>query len=118
MDVTLKKYIEAKMPEFKKLVFPCFTTVIDKMSITYTITPIESGYIKKYDVEIKIYGTNYDEVRKSKYKLIEILESTDQKEAINFNNNYFTAKLSGGGILFRDDLQIWEDSSIFIIKGK
>ena len=53
-----------------------------------------------------------------KKKLIDIF-STEKKNTANVLPTVsFTGAVSGGGALYRDDLQMWEVTTFFILKTK
>ena len=40
MEISIKNYIEEKIPELSGRLYPVFTTDLDNVSVTYTFTPI------------------------------------------------------------------------------
>lgn len=118
LNISIKEFIENNLPEFKDHVFPLFTTDIENMSIVYILSPITGGIVRQSNLELKIIYKDLDETEKVKEDLINIFDTTDQENTISINNDYFTGSLSGGGTIFRDDLQLYENTIIFILKHK
>lgn len=102
----------------KDRLFPLFTTEVDKPSLVYSYTPVVNDYVSQTQLEIKIIWNDYDEIKKIENKLKEILALKSDTPFITYKGITFKSSLSGGGLLFRDDLQMYEDSLIFIIKWK
>ncbi|HAT4306268.1 TPA: hypothetical protein I9080_000016 [Clostridium perfringens] len=95
------------------------TTDISKPSLVYSYTPITNDYISQTQLEIKVIWNDYDEVKAIEKCLEKIFinKASDDKFK-KYKNITFKSTRSGGGTLFRDDLQMFENSVIFIIKWK
>ncbi|WP_251860394.1 hypothetical protein [Clostridium sp. Marseille-Q2269] len=102
----------------KDRLFPLFTTDVGKPSLVYNYTLVINDYVSQTQLEIKIIWNDYDEVKEIENKLKEILAMKSDSPFITYKGITFKSSLSGGGILFREDLQMYEDSLIFIIKWK
>ncbi|MDQ0459121.1 hypothetical protein QOZ91_000627 [Clostridium sardiniense] len=87
--------------------------------MVYSYTPIIKDYISQTQLEIKIIWSDYDEVEAIEECLEKIFINKESDSKFKFYKNIaFKATRSGGGTLFRDDLQMFENSVIFIIKFK
>ncbi|AUM96149.1 MULTISPECIES: hypothetical protein [Clostridium] len=115
MEIDIKNYIENNITELKDRFFPIFTTDTEKPSIVYNFTPISGGHIKQSQLESKIIWSDYDQVKEIEDKINKIMDMEEDKPFIAYGNTYFRSSLGGGGLLFRDDLQMYEDTLIFII---
>lgn len=95
------------------------TTDISKPSLVYSYTPITKDYVSQTQLEIKVIWNDYDEV-KTIEKCLDDIFNTNASDCKfkSYKNLIFKATRSGGGTLFRDDLQMFENSVIFIIKWK
>lgn len=115
MEIDIKNYIENNIVELKDKLFPIFTTDIEKPSVVYNFTPISGGHIKQNQLELKVIWSDYDEVKEIEDKINKIMDTEEDKPFTAYGNTYFRSSLSGGGCLFRDDLQMYENTLIFII---
>ena len=115
MEIDIKNYIENNIIELKDRLFPMFTTDIKEPSIAYNFTPISGGHIKQSQLELKVIWSDYDRVKEIEKAINKIMDTEEDKPFIAYENTYFKSSLSGGGLLFRDDLQMYEDTLIFII---
>lgn len=115
MEIDIKDYIESNIKELENRFFPLFTTNIEKPSIVYEFTPIKGGHIKQSQLQLKIIWSDYDKCKEIETKINKIMDIEDDKPFIAYGNTYFKSSLSGGGCLFRDDIQMYENTLIFII---
>ncbi|MBS4535832.1 hypothetical protein GOQ29_09415 [Clostridium sp. D2Q-14] len=115
MEIDIKNYIELNIPELKDRLFPVFTTNISKPSIVYSTTPISGGHVKQTQLELKIIWSDYDKTKEIETTINKIIDMEEDKSFIAYGSTYFKSSLSGGGILYRDDLQMFENTLIFII---
>lgn len=83
----------------------------------YSYSPITKDYVSQTQLEIKVIWNDYDEVKEIEKCLEKILAKKDSDFKFKtYKDLIFKATRSGGGTLFRDDLQMFENSVIFIIK--
>lgn len=115
MEIDIKNYIEGNVTELKDRLFPIFTTDIESLSIVYNFSPINGGHIKQTQLELKIIWSDYDQVKEIEDKINKIMDMEEDKPFTAYGSTYFKSSLSGGGFLFRDDLQMYEDTLIFMI---
>ncbi|MCJ0572339.1 hypothetical protein U1299_05545 [Enterococcus cecorum] len=99
-------------------VYPLFTTVIDDLSVVYSITTVSGGYVAQDILQLRIFDSDYDVATEWKRKLINLFSTEKENKAVVLPTISFTGALSGGGEMFRDDLQIWEITAIFVLKTK
>lgn len=118
MEIDIKNYIEDSIAELKDRLFPIFTTDIKKPSVVYNFTPISGGHIKESQLELKVIWSDYDQVKEIETEINKIIDMEEDKSFIAYGNTYFKSSVGGGGLLFRDDLQMYENTLIFIIKWR
>lgn len=95
------------------------TTDISKPSLVYSYSAITKDYVSQTQLEIKVIWNDYDKVKAIEKCLDDIFNSNASDcKFKSYKNLIFKATRSGGGTLFRDDLQMFENSVIFIIKWK
>lgn len=115
MEIDIKNYIEGNVTELKDRLFPIFTIDIESLSIVYNFSPISGGHIKQTQLELKIIWSDYDYIKEIEDKINKIMDMEEDKPFTDYGSTYFKSSLSGGGLLFRDDLQMYEDTLIFMI---
>ncbi|SHI90071.1 hypothetical protein SAMN05444401_1730 [Clostridium amylolyticum] len=118
MEIDIKNYIEDSIVKLKDRLFPIFTTDIKKPSVVYNFTPISGGHIKESQLELKVIWSDYDQVKEIETEINKIMDTEEDKSFIAYGNTYFKSSVGGGGLLFRDDLQMYENTLIFIIKWR
>ena len=103
----------------KDRLFPLFTTDTEKPSLVYTYPPVVNDYVSQSQFEIKIIWNDYDETKAIEECLLKIFSNKESDDKFKIYKNIdFKASVSGGGMLFREDIQFFEDSIIFVIKFK
>ncbi len=118
MEIDVKNYIEYSIAELKDRLFPIFTTDIKNPSVVYNFIPISGGHIKESQLELKVIWSDYDQVKEIEAEINKIMDMEEDKSFIAYGNIYFKSSVGGGGLLFRDDLQMYENTLIFIIKWR
>ncbi|GBD74248.1 hypothetical protein TEHN7126_2209 [Tetragenococcus halophilus subsp. halophilus] len=111
----IKKYIKANVPVN---VYPAFTTDVKNTSVVYTISTPQGGHVTSDNVELRVIGKDYDEVEDIKQQLIDLFSTEKNGKAVVLDRVAFTGTLSGGGFIYHDDLEMWDITSIFILKTK
>lgn len=111
----VKQWIETNMPELTGRIYPAFTTKIDQTSVVYFISTPQGGPVSQDQLELRIISNDYDEAEAVKKQLIQIFH---RETAAVLPEIAFTGSLSGGGFMYRDDLQMWELTLIFILHTK
>ncbi len=111
----IKQWIESNIPDLKDRVYPGFTTKIDQTSVVYLISTPAGGEVSQDNLELRVISNDYDEAEEVKQQLIQIF---NRETAAILDEIAFTGELSGGGFLYRDDLQMWELTIIFILHTK
>lgn len=111
----IKQYIEDSVPVN---VYPAFTTDIENTSVVYSISTPKGGHVTSDNVELRVIGKDYDEVEGIKQQLIDLFSTEKTGIAVVLDRVAFTGTLSGGGFIYHDDLEIWDITSIFILKTK
>lgn len=114
----INQHIVKSYPELLNKIYPLFTTVVDDLSVVYTVTTSSGGYVAQDILQLRIFDSDYDVATEWKRKLINLFSTEKENQAVVLPTVSFTGALSGGGELFRDDLQLWEITAIFVLKTK
>ena len=114
----INQCITDNYPELIDKIYPIFTTVVNDLSVVYSITTVSGGYVGQDILQLRIFDSDYDVATEWKRKLINLFSTENENKAIVLPTVSFTGALSGGGDNFRDDLQIWEITAIFVLKTK
>ncbi|MEO5294305.1 hypothetical protein [Enterococcus cecorum] len=114
----INQHIADNYPELIDKIYPIFTTVVDDLSVVYSITTVSGGYVAQDILQLRIFDSDYDVATEWKRKLINLFSTEKENKAVVLPTISFTGALSGGGELFRDDLQLWEITAIFVLKTK
>lgn len=114
----INQCITDNYPELIDKIYPIFTTVVNDLSVVYSITTVSGGYVGQDILQLRIFDSDYDVATEWKRKLINLFSTEKENKAIVLPTVSFTGALSGGGDNFRDDLQIWEITAIFVLKTK
>lgn len=115
MEVSIKNYIEKSIPELSGKLHPVFTTELDDISVTYVFTPLSGGHVKQSQVELKIIHADYDVCKEYEEKIKDLLDMEEDQPFVVYGNVRFYSSLAGGGVLFNDGCQMFEDTLYFII---
>lgn len=115
MEIAIKRYIEDKIPELKDRLLPIFTTDISKTSVVYKSTPLSGGHLKQSQLELKIIDEDYDLCKEIESKIMQLLDMEEDTPFSVFGGIRFHSSVAGGGALFNDGCQRWEDTLYFII---
>lgn len=99
-------------------VYPIFTTELDRTTITYKFTPYENENINESQLELRIISKDYDEAKRIEFIIRGFMDMKRNKPFIAVGNTYFHSELAGGGILYNDAAQMYENMLIFQIKWK
>lgn len=114
----INQCITDNYPELIDKIYPIFTTVVNDLSVVYSITTVSGGYVGQDILQLRIFDSDYDVATEWKRKLINLFSTEKENKAIVLPTVSFTGALSGGGDNFRDDLQLWEITAIFVLKTK
>lgn len=114
----INQCITDNYPELIDKIYPIFTTVVNDLSVVYSITTVSGGYVGQDILQLRIFDSDYDVATEWKRKLINLFSTEKENKAVVLPTISFTGALSGGGDNFRDDLQIWEITAIFVLKTK
>ena len=115
MEVDLKQYIEKEIPELSGYLYPVFTTDIDHLTIAYGVTHMSNGHLNQSQLELKIICGDYDECKEMEEKIRDLLCMEEDEPFVVFGTTRFHSSLAGGGILFNDGCQMFEDTLYFMI---
>lgn len=115
MEISVKNYIEEKIPELSGRLYPVFTTDLDNVSVVYTFTPISGGHVKQSQIEVKIIHGDYDVCKEYEEKIKALLDMEEDQPFAVYGDVRFHSSLAGGGTIFNDGCQMFEDTLYFII---
>lgn len=115
MEKTIKKYIEQNIEDLKGKMYPVFTTDLSGMSIAYKTTPISGGHVKQSQIELKIIGEDYDDCKEMEERIKDLLDMEEDAPFITYEGMRFRSELGGGGILFNNGCNRYENTLFFII---
>lgn len=115
MEISIKNYIEEKIPDLAGRLYPIFTTDLDNVSVVYTFTPISGGHVKQSQIELKIIHTDYDVCKSYEEKIKDLLDMEEDHPFVVYGDVRFYSSLAGGGTIFNDGCQMFEDTLYFII---
>lgn len=122
MEEALVTYLNSdeKLTELigKDSIYPGFTTDITKPSISYRIKRVSEGPIKENQVTLNIICNDYDLCLEIEKQIVNLMHFDINKPNKAIENISFRGVLAGGGPLFDDSIQMWEDNIIFIIKWR
>lgn len=79
---------------------------------------MSGGVVKQSQLELNIIWNDYDEVKEIEKIINKILDIEENKSFVCTGQTYFKSSLAGGGCLYNDELQMYEDTLIFIIKWR
>lgn len=114
----IKKYIEEKISELSARMYPVFTTDIEHLTVAYRFTPAAGGHVKQYQLELKVIWSDYDECVAMEKQLVDLLDMQEDDSFIRYDGISFHSELSGGGILFNEGCQMFEDTLYFIVNWR
>lgn len=115
----VKQAIERQIPELVNRVFPGFTLDLKKPSVTYSITPVTGEYVPTVRLETRLIWSDFDDAEELAEKVSKVFNTPENEHTVSLDNSFaFRGKLVGGGVLFNGEFQMWEFTSIFILKTK
>ena len=115
MEISIKNYIEEEIPGLSGRLYPVFTTDLDNVSVVYTFTPISGGHVKQSQIELKIIHADYDVCKEYEKKIRALLDMEEDQPFGVYGGVRFHSSLAGGGTIFNDGWQMFEDTLYFII---
>ncbi|MFC4182988.1 hypothetical protein [Saccharococcus thermophilus] len=87
--------------------------------IVFEISPYEAGEVDTYRCDIRIVSKNVVEMEKIAKRVIDLLHFRAKDKPFTVNDvAIYYAKHIGGGVLYVDDLNVYEQLLIFHIKVK
>lgn len=118
MKTAIKEYIEQMIPELEGRIHPIFTTDLEGVSIAYSFTPISGGHLKQSQISLKIIGSDYDDCVEMEDKLNELLDMEEDESFVITGGFKFHSGVAGGGTVFNDECQMWEDTVFYILNWR
>lgn len=118
METDIKKYIEEQIPSLKGHIYPVFTTDLSETSLAYFFSPVSGGHLKESELELRIIGKDYDSCMEIKKNLDAILDMEEDEPFRVSGKTRFHSGASGGGILFNDAVQMYENTVFYLIKWR
>lgn len=99
-------------------VYPLFTTEINKTSITYDFIPYANENINECQLKLRVIAKSYDEVKELEMIIRSFMDMKKNKPYILSGKTYFHSELAGGGCLYNDSYDMYENLLIFQIKWR
>lgn len=115
MEKSLKDYIEENVPGLKDRLFAGFTTDLSDVSVAYTISPMSGGHVKQSQLELKIIHADYDVCKNFEEKIMKLMDMEEDALFVVFEEIRFRSSIAGGGVLFNEGCQMYEDTLYFMI---
>lgn len=115
MEIDIKNYIENSLPALKNRLCPVFTTDIKGLSVVYMFTPISGGHLKESQLELKIIHDDYDYCKEIEEQIRGLLDMEEDEPFLCAGKTRFHSQVAGGGCLFNDGVQMYEDTLYFIL---
>ena len=115
MEISIKNYIEEMIPELAGKLYPVFTTDLDDISVVYTATHLSGGHLKQSQIELKIIHAEYDVCKEYEEKIKALLDMEEDQPFVVYGSVRFYSSLAGGGTIFNDGCQMFEDTLYFMI---
>lgn len=115
MEISIKNYIEEKIPELSGRLYPVFTTDLDNISVVYIFTPISGGHVKQSQLELKVIHAEYDVCKGYEEKITALMDMEEDQPFVLYRDVRFHSSVAGGGTVFNDGCQMFEDTLYFII---
>lgn len=85
---------------------------------SYKITHISGGVVMQSQLEIRLMGSDFDELLAKRDLIISKLDMTEQKPSLLLGEFVIRSELAGGGYLFNNEIQMWEIMPTFILKWR
>ena len=118
MENDIKNYIEDHIPELKGRLYPVFTTDLKNISVVYFFIPLSGGHVKQSQVELKVIHADYDTCKEYEERIEAVLDMEEDAPFVVSGATRFHSSISGGGCLFNDDCQMFEDTLYFIVNWR
>lgn len=115
MEVDIKKFIEKEIPELSGKLYPVFTTELKYLTVVYNFSLLSGGHVKQSQLELKIISQDYDEAKAMESKLNALLDMEEDESFQKVGKTYFHSEVSGGGVLFNEDCQMYENTLLYIV---
>lgn len=82
-------------------------------ALTYKVTPVNGGTVRRDQLEIRIIGEDFEELAKIRDIIINKMDMEQNQPSIDVDGYVIRSQLAGGGWLFNSDIQMWELYPIF-----
>lgn len=115
MELDLKQYIEQQIPSLSGCLYPVFTTDLERLTVTYVVTHMSSGHVNQSQLELKIICKDYDACKEMENVILAVLCLEEDEPFVVSGNTRFHSGIAGGGLLFNDGCQMFEDTLYFMI---
>ena len=118
IEIAIKGYIEKEIHELAGRLYPLHTTDLSKLNVVYTYTPISGGHLSQTQLELKVIDKDYDECKRVEKELLALLDMEEDESDVATGGYKFHSELSGGGTLFNEGCQRYENTLYFISKWR
>lgn len=86
--------------------------------IVYNVTPISGGVVRESQLEVKVIDSDLDRSLDIREKINKEFDMTLCRPSPNVNGTVFRGSLTGGGFLFNDSIQLWETTTLYLIRWR
>ena len=117
MEIDIKNYIDNNITLDDRL-YPVFTTDTSEASVVYTFNPITGGIVKQSQLTLKVIWSDYDDCKEIEVEINKVMDQAESDLYKKYGKTKFKSELSGGGVLFNANLQMFELTLIYIIKWR
>lgn len=115
MEQAIINYVKEYIPELGDRMMPVFSYVLDGISIAYTTTPVSGGHVKQSQLELKILHRDYDVCKEMEDRVKGLLDMEEDNPFVTYGGIRFHSQIAGGGLLFNEGCQMFEDTLYFMI---
>lgn len=115
-DIELSSLLGANQNDTR--IYP-LKTVREGECLVYVNTPVVGGDVKENRLELKIIGSNIDNITMIEKRLLKLLDMKEYDKGFRYENiSIMKSFLSGGGILDFDDIGLTEKILYFTVKWR
>lgn len=115
METDIKDYIEAGIPALSGCLYPVFTVDLSRPTAAYTFIPISGGHVRQSQLELKIIWSDYDTCKWIEAVACGLMDMEEDTPFVCAGSTRFHSSLAGGGVLFNEGCQMYEDTLYFLI---
>lgn len=115
LENAINKLIEDALKDIKA--FPIYAEDKDPF-VTYSVYPVTGGFVKQSQLEVKILSSDFEQILEIQKKINDIFDMDDRTPSIYVDGIHLRSSLSGGGSMVDNDINMRENTLIYIINWK